>query len=72
MLKKRLPFIVFFLVALLASLFAETLIERKLYFIFDGFGFFAWFGFLSCAVLIGVTKLVGLFMQRKDRYYEDD
>nr|CAA6817055.1 MAG: Unknown protein [uncultured Thiotrichaceae bacterium] len=34
-------------------------------------GFFAWFGFLSCAAMIVVTKLLGFLLKRKESYYND-
>ncbi len=70
--KKHLKPVVFLIVLLIASLFAELLIERKPYFFLDGFGFFAWYGFAGCAVLILLAKLLGFFIRRGDRYYKDD
>ena len=35
------------------------------------FGFSAWFGFLGCAALIGVAKVLGLVLKRPDRYYDE-
>ncbi len=32
--------------------------------------FYAWFGFASCAVLIIVSKLLGIVLKRKDDYYD--
>ncbi len=38
----------------------------------DGsFGFNAWFGFGSCVVLIVLAKVIGIFLKRRDTYYED-
>lgn len=38
----------------------------------DGtFGFFAWYGFIACAVMILGSKLVGVFLKRKDTYYDE-
>ena len=39
----------------------------------DGtFGFYAWYGFITCAVMVFVAKLLGLFLKRKDDYYHHD
>ncbi len=35
-----------------------------------GFGFYAWFGFASCVVLIVVALALGWFLKRKDDYYD--
>lgn len=34
-------------------------------------GFFAWYGFLSCAVMVFVGKVLGVFLKRKDSYYDE-
>ena len=34
------------------------------------FGFGAWFGFLSCVVLIVFAKAVGALLKRPDTYYD--
>lgn len=37
----------------------------------DGtFGFNAWFGFLSCVGMVVFAKLLGIFLKRKDTYYD--
>jgi hypothetical protein len=35
------------------------------------FGFHALYGFLSCAALIVVARLIGLLIKRDERYYDD-
>lgn len=41
-------------------------------FTLDGsFGFYAWYGFLSCAGMVAVAKIVGIFLKRKDTYYDE-
>lgn len=34
-------------------------------------GFAAAYGFVACVVLIAVAKLLGLFLKRKDTYYDE-
>lgn len=34
-------------------------------------GFFAWFGFASCVILVIVALLLGKVIKRKDSYYHD-
>jgi hypothetical protein len=59
--------------ALLAlSLLAEIVVPRGGHFGFDGwFAFGAWFGFAACVVLILGSKLLGVFLKRRDDYYGD-
>lgn len=35
------------------------------------FGFYAWFGFIACAVMIAVAKGLGLLLKRPDIYYQE-
>ena len=36
------------------------------------FGFSAWYGFVTCFLMVVVSKkLVGLFLSRRDSYYDD-
>lgn len=34
-------------------------------------GFFAWYGFLTCAAMVVGAKILGIFLKRKDTYYDD-
>ncbi|MFL0809400.1 MAG: hypothetical protein K6L76_03200 [Agarilytica sp.] len=34
-------------------------------------GFFAWYGFATCAAMVFGAKLIGVFLKRKDTYYDD-
>lgn len=35
------------------------------------FGFFIWYSFLACVAMIVVAKLLGIFLKRRDSYYDD-
>lgn len=35
------------------------------------FGFHAWYGFVTCAMMVVGAKILGVFLKRKERYYED-
>ena len=49
---------------------ANFFIHGKGHFGIDGsFGFFAWFGFLSCIAVILVGKVLGVFLRRDEGYY---
>lgn len=60
-------------IALLAVLVAAgPFVEGHPHFGVDGwFGFNAWFGFLSCAAMVVAAKGLGVFLKRKDTYYDD-
>lgn len=35
-------------------------------------GFYAGYGFGTCALMIAVAKILGIFLKRPDTYYDDD
>ena len=38
----------------------------------DGtFGFFAWYGLATCAAMVIGAKAIGVFLKRKNTYYDD-
>lgn len=60
-----------FVAALVALAGADLLIAPHPHFGIDGtFGFGAWFGFLSCVLLVLVAKLLGVLLQRPEGYYD--
>jgi hypothetical protein len=62
---------VVFAVVLALTVLADLFIEAHPVFGIDGtFGFYAWYGFLSCVVLIFVSRGLGLFLKRRDDYYD--
>ncbi len=36
-----------------------------------GFGFYSWYGLLTCAAMVIFAKTLGFFISRKDTYYDD-
>ncbi len=59
------------LAILALTVWAETFIEPHPYFHIDGFfGFNAWFGLGACFAMILFAKLLGVFLKRKDTYYD--
>lgn len=67
----RILWIVFILV-LAATVLADFFVKRYAELGLGGtFGFGAWFGFLSCVVLIIGAKALGLIFKRPDTYYDD-
>ena len=66
----RLMWIVFIAVLALTVL-ADFFIDHHGAFGIDGtIGFYAWYGFLSCVVLVLGAKGLGVFLKRKDTYYD--
>lgn len=59
-------------IAVLAGLvLCDLLIDHHPAFGIDGtFGFAAWYGFLSCVVLVGLAKAIGVLLKRPDSYYD--
>lgn len=61
-----------FLVVLVLTVLAEQLVHLHPHFAIESlFGFNAGFGFLVCAVMIGVAKALALVLKRPDTYYDD-
>jgi len=61
----------------LAALAMLTLLDLVIaghpHFRIDGFfGFYAWYGLLTCAAMIVVAKALGYLLSRPDTYYGDD
>jgi len=52
---------------------ADFFVHAHPYFQIDGtFGFYAWFGLLVCAGMVLFAKALGIFLKRKDTYYDDE
>jgi hypothetical protein len=61
-----------FSVVLALTVVAQLFIYVKGYFGVDGWpGFAAVFGFLSCLAMVLVAKGLGLFLKRREDYYDD-
>jgi hypothetical protein len=62
-----------FLVVLALTVIAGLFVPIKPHFDIESvFGFNAWYGFLACAAMIAVAKLLALVLKRPDTYYRDD
>ena len=56
---------------LAVTVLCDLVVEHHPHFGIDGtFGFAAWFGFLSCVILVAIAKGLGVFLKRPDTYYE--
>lgn len=60
--------------AILAILgFLDMVVHGHPRFGIDGvFGFHAWYGFVTCVVMIVFAKVLGHVLKRKDTYYDDE
>lgn len=57
---------------LILSLAAEMAVSRHPHFGLDAvFGFYAWFAAAACVLLVIVAKVIGVFLKRRDTYYDD-
>jgi hypothetical protein len=62
-----------FLVVLALTVAAELVVQLHPHFEVESvFGFNAGYGFLVCAAMIGVAKLLALVLKRPDTYYGGD
>jgi hypothetical protein len=60
-----------FIAILVLSVLAELRVHRHPIFGIDRiFGFYAWYGFASCIALVGLAKLIGWVLKRRDTYYD--
>ena len=60
-------------VVLALTVLAQLVIDVKGFFVVDAwFGFGAVFGFAACAAMVGVSKALGWWLKRDERYYEVD
>lgn len=62
-----------FAVVLAVLVALDLAVSHHSYFSVDGtFGFYAWYGLITCVIMVVVSKkLVGLLLTRKDSYYDD-
>ena len=59
-----------FLITLALTLVADLFLPHESYVGIEGsFGFGAWFGFLSCVVLVLGSRALGKLLKRPDDYY---
>lgn len=60
-----------FVVILASTVIADFFVHHDARFGIEGtFGFYAWYGFLSCVVLIFISRALGVFLRRPDDYYD--
>lgn len=60
-----------FIAILVLVVAADLIIDHRGKFGVDGsIGFYAWYGFLSCVVLILGARLLAVLLKRRDDYYE--
>ena len=61
---------VLFVIVLALTVVPDFFIDHHAEFGLEGtFGFGAWFGFVSCVVLVFGSKALGRFLKRRDTYY---
>lgn len=61
-----------FAAVLVGLVLADLVVTHHPHFGLDGtFGFGAWFGYVSCVLLVAFAKFLGVFLKRPDTYYDD-
>lgn len=61
------------LIVLALTVVADFFYVDHPHFAVDGwFGFYAWYGFLTCVAMVLVAKLLGFWLKRSDTYYDDE
>ena len=65
--------IVILVLALLPEFFVHhhPHVEQSGFPLDTSFGFFAWYGFITCAGMVALAKILGIFLKRKDTYYDE-
>ena len=62
-----------FILVLALTLVAQIFVSVHGHFGIDGtFGFNAWYGFTTCIGMIALSKVLAIFLKRKDTYYRED
>lgn len=60
-----------FIASLVLVVLGDLAVEHHPTFGIDGtFGFGAWFGAISCVVLIAAARAIGVLLKRPDTYYD--
>ena len=60
-------------VVLAALVLGDLLIHPHAGFVVDGtFGFYAWYGLGTCVAMVLFAKGLGVFLKRRDSYYDPD
>jgi len=61
---------IIFIAILLATVVAGFFVHQHESFgIEDSFGFYAWYGFITCVGMVIFAKLLGIFLKRPEDYY---
>ncbi len=61
-----------FATILVALVVAGVFVRGHATFGIDGlFAFNAWYGFLTCVAMVVAAKVLGVFIKRRDSYYDD-
>ena len=60
-------FIAILIITLVAGLFVH---QHESFGIEDSFGFYGWYGFITCVAMVVFAKLLGVFLKRPEDYYK--
>lgn len=65
--------IVLLITAIIPELFVQhhPQFENAWLSIDSSWGFYAWYGFITCALMVIAAKILGVFLKRQDHYYDE-
>jgi len=66
----RLLWLVFGIILALTVIAGPFVHQHEHFGIEASFGFYAWYGFITCVGMVVLAKLLGIFLKRPDDYYE--
>jgi len=57
---------------LAATALLDLVVHGHAYFGVDGtFGFYSWYGLLTCVAMVVIAKVLGIFLKQGDDYYDN-
>ncbi len=60
-----------FIVILALTVIPDLVIHQHAVFGIEGsFGFYAWYGFITCVAMVAFSKILGIFLKRPEDYYD--
>jgi hypothetical protein len=62
-------FIAILVITVIAGFFVH---QHESFGIEDSYGFFAWYGFITCVGMVVFAKLLGIFLKRPENYYDPE
>lgn len=68
----RTLWIIYFAILIVTVVAGFFVHQHESFGIEDSFGFFAWYGFITCVSMVIFAKLLGFILKRPENYYDDN